>query len=307
MARLRREREELAAAKRAPNSVRAYGFAWADFEGWCREAGRRPLPASGEAVELYLVDRSKVYKPATLELRLAAIRARHEAAGHKSPVSEETRELLGAIKRRRKNSGPAGKAALTPEELFKASKALRWTARDVRDRAVLVLGFATGLRRSELAALELSDVRFVEQGLVVHVGRSKTDQEGDGVSLGIFPGRRARTCPVRMLRRWLKVRGTAPGPLFHPFTPRGERLDRSRGLGAGSILDIVKRCVALIGLDPAEYGAHSLRAGMVTAAIVDGVPEAVVMRRSRHRSRAVMGRYVRIADLFRVNPLARAL
>jgi integrase len=201
-----------------------------------------------------------------------------------------------------------GKAALEVSDLRLILKALPKTALGVRDRAILVFGFASGLRRSELAALDLAHVRFVSQGLRVSVGKGKTDQEGKGREIGIFPGKRAATCPVRVLRNWLLIRRRGPGPLFCRIGRRGEwhhgELER---LSGAAIAETVKRGVMLADLDPDLYGGHSLRAGCVATAAQAGVPESIIMLRTGHRSIATLARYVRPATLFSVDPLARAL
>jgi len=242
-------------------------------------------------------------KVATIQRRLSAIRSRHLSAGQANPAGERVKELMRAISRE-VGVAQQGKAALTAGELRAISEALGRSLVHVRDRALLVLGFASALRRSELSALDLADLRFVREGLVLRVRRSKNDQKGEGREIGIFRGRRPSTCPVRTMQAWLKLRGQAPGPLF--LATDAWKLTGRRLCGP-SICAIVKRCVEEIGLNPARYGAHSLRAGMVTAAIEAGVPESLVMQRSGHKSLAVMARYVRPARLFTVDPLARAL
>jgi integrase len=160
-----------------------------------------------------------------------------------------------------------------------------------------VLGFASDCRRSELAALQLADVRFVSQGLLVTLRKSKTDQHAQGREIGIFRGRRQETCPVRTLREWLRARGRDAGPLFNRIDKH--RLPRSK---AGLLRRIHQRdyeaAVQLIGLDPRDYGAHSLRAGMVTAAHASGASDSAIMQRSGHKSVQTLTQYIRHADPF---------
>jgi len=170
----------------------------------------------------------------------------------------------------------------------------------VRDRALLTLGFAAALRRSELVGLDVVDVRFVPKGLLVRIRRGKTDQEGHGRDVGVFRGRRATTCPVRALRAWLFVRGREAGPLFPGRRP-GSRLT------GACVNQVVKRGCVLAGLDPRGYGAHSLRAGFVTAAAEAGMPETLIMQRTGHRSVQTVAKYVRPASAFSVDVLAKAM
>jgi len=299
------ERARLAGnGKHARATQLAYEHCWRDFTAWCAAAGRAAPPASADTVELYLTDLAARCKLSTLQQRAAAIAYTHKAAGLANPVGPGARELLRAMARE-KGSCQERKAALTVDELRRMCAKLGRRPQDARDRAVLLLGFASGMRRSELAALELADVAFLSKGVRVRIRRAKNDQMGAGREIGIFRGRRASTCPVRALERYLRVRGRWAGPLFVAADSAG-RLTREsiRGEVVGHM---VQRCVELIGLDPARYGGHSLRAGMITAAAEAGTPEVLIAQRSGHRSLAVLSRYVRPANIFAFNPLARAL
>jgi integrase len=171
---------------------------------------------------------------------------------------------------------------------------------------VLLLGFASGLRRSELAALDAADVSIVAEGLVVQLGRSKTDQEGVGRELGVHRGRRRVTCPVRAVEAWLEERGSWAGPLFPRLKLRTDQVTGDR-LSGTAIAEIVQVAAERAGLDPARYGGHSLRAGCATAAIANGASQQAAMGRTGHKSVTVFGRYVRHGSLFAVDPLAGAL
>jgi integrase len=175
-----------------------------------------------------------------------------------------------------------------------------------RDRALLLLGFASSLRRSELAALQVSDVEEVRQGLVVRLARSKTDQTGAGRELGVHRGSHGVTCPVRALVRWLVERGRWPGPLFCTVdSRRGAVLHRA--MTGASIATAIKAACVRAGLDPSRYAGHSLRAGCATAASANGASELAIMGRTGHRSVAMVGRYVRHGSLFAVDPLEGVL
>lgn len=170
---------------------------------------------------------------------------------------------------------------------------------------MVLLGFASACRRSELAALDLADVSQVREGLVLRIVRSKTDQSGRGAELGVPRGGRAATCPVRVLQAWLVERGGWPGPLFCSFTAGGG-VTRGR-LSGDAVALIVKGACVRAGLDPGRYSGHSLRAGCATAASANGAPELAIMARTRHRSVAMLGRYVRHASLFATDPLRGVL
>ncbi len=287
----------------AENTRRAYASDWRRFSAWCRSAGREALPASADTLRLFIAADLEAHAIATVERRVAAVVDRHRSAKLASPLDDEIRELMRGA-RRAKGAAPNQKAALTPVQLRQICMRL---LRDgsglaLRDRAILTLGFAAAMRRSEISALDLCDIRHASQGVALTLRRSKTDQESRGREVGVFRGRRVSTCPVRSLAAWLKVRGKKPGPLFP-----GGRLTTTGRLSSRAIGEAVKRCVALIGLDPAAYGAHSLRAGCVTAAILAGAQTPLIMKRTGHRSIATLEKYVRTATLFSTDVLSRAM
>ena len=290
-------------AQKAPNTERTYKHSWQQFEKWCGEAGRRALPASAETVSLFVAwCLEEDYRLKTVRSRLTAIASCHAKLGHPSPVTGEVREMLNAAARL-KVEEPGGKAALTPQHVRRICDRLNsGVPRDVRDRSILLLGFHSGWRRSELAALRLADVHVEEgKGLLLQLRRSKTDQLARGRTVGIHFGKRPETCPVRALEAWLKVRGDWRGPLFTRILKTGRVL--RVGLSDESILDVVKRGLSLIRVDPADYGAHSLRAGMITAAAESGAPAEAIMSRTGHRSLQTLIGYIRPAQAFHRNPL----
>jgi integrase len=310
MAELRGRRVDLvASAERSASTRRAYESDWKRFQEWCGRAGRSALPAEPDTVALYLTsvvtDRCAVASAARYSV---AIAFKHREAGKPSPIGPEVREVLAGARHKFGVAAAGAKEALTPAQLRAICRQLldSGEASGVRDRALLVLGFATGLRRSELSALDLFDVSLLpKHRLIVRVRRGKTDQNGAGRDLGVFAGRRAETCPSRALREWLKVRGLAAGPLFTRFRGNGSRT--MLRLSPGGVAGVLKAAVESIGLDPAKYGGHSLRAGCATAAYEGGAGDSAVMARTGHRSVMVMRRYLRSANLFALNPLAKAL
>ena len=293
---------------RSAATIRGYGRDWSHFVDWCRAAGRDDLPAEHETVCLYAVwmMEERGLHSSTAGRHLAAIGARHRDGGYPVPVDARTRELVTAVRRKRRDRAH-GKAALSVEDLCRACLACDiGHPSGLRDRAILTLGFGSGCRRSELARLDVGDVTFRPEGLVVRVLRSKRDQEGRGRLVGVFAGQRPQTDPVRTLQAWLTMRGPGAGPLFTRIR-RGDVLTLDR-LHDDAYNRIVKASVESIGLAAACYGAHSLRAGLVTAAAEHGATDAEIMMASGHESAEVMRGYIRSARLFtRRNPLAGAL
>jgi integrase len=314
--RLEEAKQELLQHRRAPNTDKAYAAQWGAFAGWCGEHRRKALPAAPETVSLWVAwavyEREPRYRLNTVRLALSAIRGQHLRAGHPSPVTAEVKELVRSAARKLKEKRRC-KAALTPEQLRELSRQLSdgGSVREVRDRALLLLTFASGWRSGEVSSLDLADVRVTAKGLALSLGASKTDQDGRaGRAIGIPPGARRLTCPVRALREWLRVRGQQPGPLFvrlrraggqRAYTVTRQRLS-SRAIGTQ-----LKQALTSIGVDPADYGAHSLRAGMATAAVEAGASEIAIMQRGGWRSIATVLQYVRPAKAFRGDPLQGVL
>lgn len=302
---LEQARSQFQEAKLAALTVTGYAYDWAMFTAWCAAMGRRSLPATPETVAYYLtsllVEGKKV---TTARRRVCAIVHHHRSQNCPSPASEDIYELLNAAQRLRRER-PRQMRPLLVSQLRSISRLLReeGTKRAMRDRALLVLGFASALRRSSIAALSMRDIEFASEGVVITLYYEKNDQQGKGRRIGLPGGRQRHTCPVRCLQDWLKLRGSGDGPLF-------PRLDRRH---AGGFMDgecverILKRSVAKIGLDPCDrYGAHSLRAGFVTAAGEGGANELSIALQTGHRSLQTLRRYFRPHAVFRGNACAAA-
>jgi integrase len=165
-----------------------------------------------------------------------------------------------------------------------------------------LIGFSGGFRRSELVALDRADTVFTREGLVVSIRRSKTDQEGAGRTIGVPYGSNPATCPVRALQDWLERSGISNGPIFRPISRHG-KIAPTRLSGA-AVAKIVKRYAAVIGLDAMEFAAHSLRAGLCTAAAMAGASERAIMAQTGHHGVSMVRRYIRDGSLFRENAAA---
>lgn len=292
-------------AAKAPNTLRAYRADWSHFTHWCAEHGQTSLPAVPETVAYYLTALAGTHKPSTLQRRLTAITRAHQAARHPSPASTQhasVSEILKGIKRTVGTAQP-GKEPLFTLDLRKMIAALPNNRQGIRDRALLVMGFAGGFRRSELASLNLEDVAEIEDGLVLSLRRSKTDQEGQGSKIALPWGSHAETCPVRSYRAWKAAAGITEGAVFRGINNRGQL--SSDQLDGNSVARIIKRAAQRAGLNPAPYAGHSLRAGFCTQAYLNGVPELAIMRQSRHKSLDTVRKYIRDRSLFRDNPAAK--
>jgi integrase len=299
LAEIAADARDYVAASRAENTTLVYRTGWAQFTAWCDEHRVTALPAAPETVACYVADLAKAAKPATIDLRLAAISAAHRAAGHESPTTAEAVRLVRRGVRRTLGTAQRQVRPLTVPELRTMLQGLGSEPAGCRDRALLLLGFAGALRRNELVGLDVADITEGIDGLTVRLRRSKTDQEGAGRTLGIPFGSNPVTCPVRAWRTWLEVSGITEGPAFRPVDRHGHI--GSTRLSAQAVALVLKRHAARAGLDPDEMAGHSLRAGLATSAAAAGVPERVIAEQTGHKGTAMLRRYIREGSLFREN------
>ncbi|WP_298164565.1 site-specific integrase [Novosphingobium sp.] len=297
---------EIAAARgyraqaKAVNTLRAYTSDWSQFEGWCDERSLDPLPALPEAVATYLASLAvKGKADTTIGRSLAAIGWRHRQEGLSAPVQRDDRmviaDTLAGIRREAKARPSARKAAITARELAAMIAAAEGQGtRTIRDRAIMALGLAAALRRSELVALELRDVEMVNKGLKLTLRHSKTDQEGEGQVIAVPLGKTLK--PVELLKAWLSVRGGLEGPLFYQIDPQGRLTDLP--MSDRSIARLIQKYAGRTGLDPEMFGGHSLRAGFLTEASRNGATIAKMQEVSRHKKVEVLLGYIRSTELF---------
>ena len=298
--RLEIERMKLKTALLAPLTRVGYEYDWAHFRAWCERWNREPLPAAEDTVSLYATDwLARGGKVSSIRRRIEAIRHKHLAAGFRSPITEEIRLLLTGARRVR-HEPPRQVEPLTIAQLREISAMLKQNGAPhlMRNRAILVVGFASALRSWNLAALRTDDIEVRPEGLVVRVRQEKQDQTGKGRYIGLPRGQHPESCPVRAFEEWMEKRGKDAGALFHRFGHTG---GPTVHLVPERISLIVKKCVARIGIDPSRYGSHSLRAGFITAAGEAGIGELLIAAQTGHRDMQVLRRYFRRTHLFRAN------
>ncbi len=302
---LRSRARTYAAKARAAATTRAYDTDWREFTTWAgHKGGLVTLPADPLTVICYIVEMAgHGAKTSTIGRRLVSIGERHRAARLPSPTEDPELQAVWAGIRHELGTAPEVAEPIGVELLRAMIAKLPATSRGERDRALLLLGFAAALRRSELVALDGADVAERREGLVVNIRRSKTDQEGAGRRVGVPYGSNPTTCPVRSLDAWRQAARINDGPLFLTFDRRG-RLTPDR-LHPSAVNRIVQRSVAATGVSPAGYSAHSLRAGLATAAAAAGVSERAIMAQTGHRSLTVARGYIREGSLFRENAAAQ--
>ena len=291
------------ADSRSPRTRALYARAWRRFVAFCGTQDKcSPLPAKPETVAAFVV--SRYHEGAarnSIALELVAVSVAHTEAGHDSPrESRIVRRAWQGVCRWYARDGRATVrrvAPMTSDIVRAAVRAAPATTAGLRDRALLLILFGAALRRSELVALDVADLRLEDAGLWVHLARSKTDQGGAGADIYIHAGKSAAACPVAAVRAWLEASGVTSGPVFRRVRRGGvvgtERLD------PGTVARIVKAHVQAQGLDASTFSGHSGRAGFATSASDAGASMPAIALTTRHRSLTVLASYCRASDLRR--------
>ncbi len=293
---------EYMSAAKSSNTLKAYQSDWQGFEQFCVLAGMESLPASPDTVVAYLVTLAEDHKVSTLERRIASISQAHQAAGFATPTSDiQVRVLMQGI-RRTNGTSQTQKAPAVSADIKVMVSTLSNNLLGIRDRALLLIGFSGAFRRSELVSLDVEDLTFSREGLIINIRKSKIDQEGNGRKVGIPYGSNCESCPVRSLQLWLEESGITEGPVFRSVNRHGN-LQTGR-LSDKAVALVVKRCAEAAGLDSSKYSGHSLRAGMATSAAAAGCSERKIMDQTGHRSTAMVRKYIRGGSLFLDNASA---
>ena len=282
---------------RAASTLRAYRAAWSEFQSFAQARAEAALPAAANLVAEYistLADRGE--KPATIQVKLAAIAAAHRSRGSKQPdptVDEDVRMTMAGIRRER-GTAPQKKAPALLPDVRQMLAALPDTLAGRRDRALLLIGFAGAFRRSELVALDVADLRL-DTKVTIKVRRAKTDQEGQGLTK-VIPRLTDQTlCPVTALQSWLEASGIKSGAVFRQIDRWGQV--RHGRLTPQSVALIVKAAAKRAGLEARQFAGHSLRSGFITEAAQAGVLSRDIMAQTGHKSEAVMRAYIQDAGL----------
>jgi integrase len=273
---------DFARASKSPATQAAYSSDWRIFEAWCLARGLNALPAAAESLCAFLADEASAGRRAsTLGRRLAAIRYFHRAAGYDTPTGDEkVKAVLSGI-RRTIGAAPVRKAPVMPE-LAIAMTADSGSLRALRNRALVLVGLASAMRRSELVALDCSDLEWRDAGIVITVRESKTDKFKEGQQVGVMKGTVA--CPVNALRAWLEAANIKAGPVFvRILNKRSQRITDKR-LAPRNVAAVVKAGVSKLGLNAADYGGHSLRRGHVSASVRAGKNVVRIAEQTRHAS-----------------------
>ncbi len=291
---------------KADNTVRAYKSDFHDFSLFCAKNNLKSLPSEPSIVSLYLTHLStKNVKMSTLKRRLVSIGVIHKLKGHyldtKHPSIIEN--IMGI--KRRKGSIQKGKKPILINHLKQIINVIDQQKKEeikkLRDRSIILIGFAGGFRRKEIVSLDYDDLDFVTEGLKVTLKRSKTDQFGDGSIKGLPYFDNSQYCPVVSLQKWIKISEINSGALFRRFI-KGSKLSINR-LTDQTVALLIKEYLNLAGVDSQNYSGHSLRSGFATSAAESGVEERNIMAMTGHKSTEMVRRYIKDANLFKNNAL----
>lgn len=291
--------QALVRASVAENTRTAYASDLRHFAAW-----GGVIPASPEHIAAYIAEHAGKLAVATIVRRVAALSKAHKALGADNPC--ESLLVRATLRGLRRTFGTAQKQAkaLMRDDLFLVLDAMRSELKDSRDRALLLLGFAGGFRRSELVGLDVRDIEHVRQGIILTLRHSKTDQEGACRKIGI-PHGRTRHCPVVVVTDWLTCSGITWGAIFRPIN-RHRQLQPER-LSGDAVSEVIHERLAAAGIDPTGYSGHSLRAGFATSAAQAGASTLKIRAQTGHASDAMLSRYIRDGELFVGNAAAVVL
>ena len=294
-------------SSKANNTLRAYKSDFKDFGAFCAKHGFNSLPTEPKIVSLYITHLSKNSKISTLRRRIVSISMIHKIKGHyldtKHPIIIEN--LMGI--RRTKGSMQKGKKPLLISHLKLLINVINEQKTEeikkARDKAIILIGFGGGFRRTELISIDHDDLEFVPEGLKITIKRSKTDQYGEGMVKGLPYFINEIYCPVLSLKKWLDLSKIKSGPIFRRFA-KGSSLTNNR-LTDQSVVLLIKNYLNLAGIENSNYSGHSLRSGFATVAAESGADERSIMAMTGHKSTQMVRRYIREANIFKNNALSK--
>ena len=289
------------------NTKKAYQQSWSAFEMFCLQNDYRALPATPDAIVDYITLMATAgRKVATIEQAMAAITWVHRSANHPNPRDDaKVRQALKGI-RIQVGTAPKRKEPVLRKQLKNVLDAQGSDLRGIRNRAVLLCGWMGAFRRSELVALDVEDVRFTDDGAVITLQRSKTDQEGAGMQKHLPKQKNPTFCAATALRYWLNASEIESGPLFRAITKWGKV--RGGYMNGKEVARIIKQAANLAGLDSKLFSGHSLRAGFVTQAAINGAATWQIAEQTGHKPNSpVLNAYIRSAGRGAKSAVASAL
>ena len=277
---------------KAHNTLRAYQADFKDFSAFCAKNGLNSLPSEPKIIAIYLTHLSSFSKYSTLKRRMASIKVIHKLKGHyidiKHPIITEN--LMG-IKRKMGVKQTAKKPLLINnlKSIIKVIDKEKKNFKRLQNKALLLIGFSGGFRRSELVSIEYDDLDFVSEGVKIIVRRSKTDQTGLGMIKAIPYFDNKNYCPVTSLKNWINFSNIDNGKIFN--------------ISDKTVALTIKKYALLAGLDHNRYSGHSLRSGFATSTAETGADERSIMAMTGHKTTQMVRRYIQESNLFKNNAL----
>ena len=277
---------------KAQNTLRAYQADYKDFKLFCIKNGLVALPTEPKILSIYLTHLSSFCKFSTLKRRLASIKVIHKIKGHyldtKHPIITEN--LLGikrihGVKQKSKKPLLINDLKIIINQINEEKDEIK----KLKNKSLILIGFAGGFRRSELVSIEYDDVDFVPEGVKIFIKRSKTDQTGEGMTKAIPYFENSSYCPVISLKQWIELASIKSGKIFN--------------ISDKSVALIIKKYALLAGLDYTKYAGHSLRSGFATSTAEMGADERSIMSMTGHKTTQMVRRYIQEANLFKNNAL----
>ena len=276
------------------NTIRAYKSDFKDFSNFCKKNDFKSLPADPKIVSFYITHLSSISKVSTLKRRLASISVVHKIKGFyidiKHPLIIENfmgiQRKLGVFQKSKK--------PILINELKEIIKTIETTEKNeikkIRNKALILLGFAGGFRRSELVNIKLDDLEFTKEGLKIFIQRSKTDQSGEGMTKAIPYFKDKNFCPVVSIKNWIEIIKSKTNSLIFDISDK-------------MVAVLIKKYLQKAGFDNTKYSGHSLRSGFATVAADHGADEKSIMNMTGHKSSSMVRRYIKETNLFKNNPL----
>jgi site-specific recombinase XerD len=280
-------------SSKSVNTIRAYKSDFNHFADFCKKNNLKPLPADPKIVSFYITHLSLNSKVSTLKRRLASISVIHKLKGHyidiKHPLIIEN--LMGI--QRKKGVFQKSKNPILVNELRQIINIIEKNSTNElkknRDKALILIGFSGGFRRSELVNIDLDDIEFTKEGVKIFIKRSKTDQSGEGMIKAIPYFKEKSFCPVIFLKKWIEISKIQKGLIF-------DISDKMVAL-------LIKHYLSEAGFDSKKYSGHSLRSGFATVAADSGADEKSIMNMTGHKTTQMVRRYIKESNLFKNNPL----
>lgn len=305
---LRKKSESLINLSVSSSTKKSYRSDWKKFCEWCEKYQVSPLPASEETIGLFVTSLEGISALSSIRRYLSTISVAHRTSGYDSPCNSDfiQRIIAGISKSNHRIIQRA--SPISWEMLCRMIDLCGCTGTGYRDSTLLLVGWAAALRRSELVSIQVEDLEFVQNGMILTIPKSKTDQEAVGSEIGIPKFPNEKYCPVHRTKHWIQRFGIKDGPIFRHLRRDASKWwiknREGKQISDKAVSDIVKKYVRKLGENPSKYSGHSLRRGFITEAASHRVPNDIIQRHTRHASIDNLQTYIDRGNIFVENPLS---